>query len=398
MDAFDVVVIGAGAAGMMCAAVAGQRGKKVVLVEHAKSPGEKIRISGGGRCNFTNRDVGHENFISDNPRFCRSALAGYKSSDFMALLRRHGIAFHEKHRGQLFCDGSAMHVVGMLLAECAAGGVDLRTGCVVKAIRAAGDVFAVDTGAGELRARAVVIATGGLSIPKMGASDFGYRIARKFGITVVEPRPGLVPLVFDGQTWLPFSALSGISIEATITCEGPYGRARFHEDLLLTHRGLSGPAALQISSHWRPGLGVSVNLTPTLDWEGVLAAKAATHGTAAALVANWLPRRLADLWVQRVLPGGGVSRPVSDLPDHTLRTLGSSLSDWQVAPTDTEGFRKAEVTVGGVDTRSLSSQTMEARSVRGLYFIGEVVDVTGWLGGYNFQWAWASAVACARAL
>ena len=398
MDGFDVAVIGAGAAGMMCAAVAGQRGKKVVLLEHATSPGEKIRISGGGRCNFTNRDVGPENFISENPRFCRSALAGYRPIDFMVLLRQHGIAFHEKHRGQMFCDGSATQVVGMLLAECAAGRVDLRTGCGVKAIRTEADAFAIDTSAGQLSARAVVIATGGLSIPKMGASDFGYRIARKFGITVVEPRPGLVPLVFDGQTWLPFSALSGVSMESTITCAGPYGRARFQEDLLLTHRGLSGPAALQISSHWRPGLGICVNLTPSVDWNAVLAAKAATRGTASALVANWLPRRLADMWVQRALAGELVSRQVSDLPDQALRTLESSLTKWYVAPHDTEGFRKAEVTVGGVDTRMLSSQTMEARSVRGLYFIGEVADITGWLGGYNFQWAWSSAVACARAL
>lgn len=396
-QAFDVAVVGAGAAGMMCAAVAGQRGRRVVLVDHSARIGEKIRISGGGRCNFTNRGAGPEHFVSRNPHFCRSALAGYNASHFVDLVRQHRIEFHEKHRGQLFCDRSAGDIIDMLEAECASGGVTWRRETSIASVRRDGAHFRLETSAGSIAAKQLVIATGGLSIPKIGATDFGYRIARQFGHTIVEPLPGLVPLTFAAPLWKPFAELAGVSLTADIECTGPYGRAVFREDLLFTHRGLSGPAILQISNHWRSGAMLAIDLAPDFDWDSWVADKPGRKVLAATALADMLPRRLATTWSAKQL-GADAGRPLADLPDRRLRDLAQSLSRWQLSPAGTEGFRKAEVTLGGVDTREMSSRTMESRIVPGLFFIGEVVDVTGWLGGYNFQWAWSSAVACARAL
>jgi len=403
MQHFDIAIIGAGAAGMMCAAVAGQRGKKVVLVDHAESIGEKIRISGGGRCNFTNTGTSPANFLSENPHFCRSALARYTPRDFLGLLKQHRIAYHEKHRGQLFCDDSAEQIIAMLKDECATGHVAWRTGTRVAKVRHEGGAYVLETTDGDernatLRAPKLVIATGGLSIPKIGATDFGYRIAKQFGLKLTETRPALVPLTFQSEAWKPFAALSGLSVEVEIETQGPFGRGRFLEDLLFTHRGLSGPAVLQISSYWQPGGALRLNLMPDADTAAWTAQKAGQRGVAASLLAPALPKRLAEAWIERELAAPERARPVADLPDKTLKRLAESLTQWRITPNGTEGYRKAEVTAGGVDTRELSSQSMEAAKAPGLHFIGEVVDVTGWLGGYNFQWAWASAVACAGAL
>ena len=400
---------------MMCAAQAGQRGLRVVLIDHATKIGEKIRISGGGRCNFTNVNAGPDNFISHNRHFCRSALARYSAADFIALMRKHRIAFHEKHRGQLFCDDSAGQIIAMLEAECATGCVAWRTGCSVTAVRREGAGFALETErAGTLRAAQLVIATGGLSIPKIGASDFGYRIARQFGLKIIEPRPALVPLTFREATgateatepWQPFAQLAGVASEVQIASTGPYGRGHFREDLLFTHKGLSGPAVLQISTFWQSGERLLIDLAPGIDITGALLAakrdtgrgadKTGNPGQVATVLSRWLPRRLAQAFCESVPGAHGTL--LADCPDRVLKTLGACINQFTVLPSGTEGFRKAEVTVGGVDTRDLSSQTMAANKVPGLYFIGEVVDVTGWLGGYNFQWAWSSAVACARAL
>ena len=395
MHRFDAIVLGAGAAGLFCAAVAGQRGLRVLLIDHAPKLAEKIRISGGGRCNFTNRDVAPANFLSANPDFCRSALARYSPADFCALVRRHGIAFHEKHRGQLFCDDSAEQIIAMLVAEGDAGGVTRWQPCAVGAVRAVAAGLELDTDRGPVGAPQLVVATGGLSIPKIGATDFGYRLARQFGHRVVEPRPALVPLSFDAAAWAPFAALAGASLEVDIRCGSGRSQGRFTEDLLFTHRGLSGPAVLQISSYWREGQSVRMNLAPGQDLPAaLLRAKATSKKLVANELASIVPSRLADAWVGS---DAALQRPISDATDKSLQTLAARLADWQITPTGTEGYRKAEVTAGGVDTRDLSSQTMESK-VPGLYFIGEVVDVTGWLGGYNFQWAWASGAACARAL
>jgi predicted Rossmann fold flavoprotein len=403
MHDFDIAVIGAGAAGMMCAAVAGQRGKKVVLVDHATSIGEKIRISGGGRCNFTNIDTGPANFLSENPHFCRSALARYMPRDFLGLIKQHRIAYHEKHRGQLFCDDSAGQIIQMLLDECETGQVKWRTGTKVGKVRQEGGAYVIETTdangqAASLRTHKLVIATGGLSIPKIGATDFGYRIAKQFGLKLIDTRPALVPLTFEQQGWKQFAALSGLSLQVEIETQGRYGKGYFLEDLLLTHRGLSGPAVLQISSYWESGGALRLNLLPGADTAAWTTAKGAQRGGAASLMTPALPKRLADAWVERELSEVERSRPVADLPDKTLKRLAESLTQWRITPDGTEGYRKAEVTAGGVDTRELSSQTMEAGKAPGLHFIGEVVDVTGWLGGYNFQWAWASGVACGKAL
>ncbi|MFC5497961.1 NAD(P)/FAD-dependent oxidoreductase [Caenimonas terrae] len=418
MQSFDVVVIGAGAAGLFCAGQAGQRGLKVLLVDHSDKLGEKIRISGGGRCNFTNRDLEpaapHKHFLGDNPNFCRSALARYTPQDFIALVQKHGIPFHEKHKGQLFGDRSADDFIGMLVAECEAGQVTRWQPCSVKAIRSCdaddGARYEIDTDRGPVRSRNVVIATGGLSIPKIGATDFGYRIARQFGLRLVEPRPALVPLTFDGDAWAPYSQLAGLALPVQISTvrpepvEGPAPRkastssartVSFHEDLLFTHRGLSGPAVLQISSYWRPGQPIRIDLAPGVDLkEALLQAKARSRKLVANELAALVPARLADAWVQQ---DAAWQKPIGDATDKALLALAERLSRWELVPTGTEGYKKAEVTAGGVDTRDLSSQTMESKQP-GLFFIGEVVDVTGWLGGYNFQWAWASAHACAQAL
>ncbi|WP_281915501.1 NAD(P)/FAD-dependent oxidoreductase [Caldimonas thermodepolymerans] len=398
MHRFDVVIIGAGAAGLFCAGLAGQLGLKVLVLDHAKKVAEKIRISGGGRCNFTNRDAGPANFLSRNPNFCRSALARYTPQDFVALVRRHRIPFHEKHKGQLFCDDSSEDIIRMLLRECEQGGVTRWQPCAVAGVRQAGDRFELDTAAGPVRAARLVVATGGLSIPQIGASDFGYRLARQFGHAIVETRPALVPLTFDAATWAPFAPLAGVSLEVGIACGQGRGRGAFVEDLLFTHRGLSGPATLQVSSYWTPGQPVEIDLSPRRALAEVLrAAKAA--GSRRLLrneLAAALPARLAEAWLEAVPQLA--ARPVAEARDRDLETLAQRLHRWQLVPGGTEGYRKAEVTAGGVDTRELSSQSMESRRVPGLHFIGEVVDVTGWLGGYNFQWAWASAAACARAL
>jgi predicted Rossmann fold flavoprotein len=396
-ERFDAIVVGAGAAGLHCAALAGQRGLKVLLVDHAEKVAEKIRISGGGRCNFTNRDTTPANFLSANPHFCRSALARYTPTDFIALLQKHRIAWHEKHKGQLFCDDSSEQVIAMLLRECETGGVVRWQPCAVHGVRHGHAGFELDTDRGAVSAKQLVIATGGLSIPKIGATDFGYRLARQFGHAIVETRPALVPLTFDPVSWAPFAALSGLSLEASIETGEGKARTAFLEDLLFTHRGLSGPAVLQISSFWRPGTPIRLNLTPGRDLNAeLLQAKQSSRRKLANELAELIPKRLAEAWLA---PTPDLAeRTLPEQRDRDLAQLAARLQRWELKPQATEGYRKAEVTAGGVDTRELSSQTMASRLVPGLHFIGEVVDVTGWLGGYNFQWAWASAFACATAL
>jgi predicted Rossmann fold flavoprotein len=394
MQSFDAVVIGAGAAGLFCAGIAGQRGLRVLLLDHAEKLAEKIRISGGGRCNFTNRDAGPANFLSENPPFCRSALARYTPRDFIELVQRHRIAWHEKHRGQLFCDESSDEIIAMLRRECEAGGVVHRQPCAVRAVRQAASGFELDTDAGPVRTAQLVIATGGLSIPKIGASDFGYRLARQFGHRVIEPRPALVPLTFDAAEWQPFSALSGVSLEVAIETGQGRERGRFVEDLLFTHRGLSGPAVLQISSYWTSGTPIRIALAD-LD-KTLREAKTTSRRQLGNELAQHLPQRLAETWLAHLK--ASADKPMPEQRDRDLGALAQSLARWELTPNGSEGWKKAEVTAGGVDTRELSSQSMESRRVAGLYFIGEVVDVTGWLGGYNFQWAWASAAACAKGL
>jgi len=394
---YDVAVIGAGAAGMMCAAVAGQRGKSVVLIDHASKLAEKIRISGGGRCNFTNIGATPQNFLSQNPHFCKSALSRYTPQDFLTLVKRYRIGFHEKHKGQLFCDESAEDIIAMLKAECDLGHVDWRMPCAVAALGKDGDCFRLDTDAGVILAHQVVIATGGLSIAKIGATDFAYRIAKQFGLNMIEPRPGLVPLTFDGASWGAFADLAGISLEVEVATGGKKDAAHFLEDLLFTHRGLSGPAILQISSFWQPGTSLSLNLLPQIDVATTfIEGKTALKKNLSNLLAQWLPARLVD----GLLKGNGFdgAARIADMPDKQLRQLGQALNNWTIKPTGSEGYRKAEVTLGGVDTRELSQQSMMATKVPGLHFIGEAVDVTGWLGGYNFQWAWASGVAAGNAI
>jgi hypothetical protein len=390
-------VVGAGAAGLFCAALAGQCGLRVLLVDHAEKVAEKIRISGGGRCNFTNVEVGAANFESRNPDFCRSALARYTPRDFVALLGRHGIAWHEKHKGQLFCDGSSAQVIDMLLTECATGGVQRWQPCSVAEVRHNGGGFRLRTGRGEVDTPRLVVATGGLSIPKIGASGWGYDLARQFGHEIVETRPALVPLVCAGDPWEPFAALSGVALPVRIAARSGRGSMSFDDDLLFTHRGLSGPAVLQISTYWRAGEPLRVDLAPGQDLRRVfLDAKALPGRRVAAVLADVLPRRLAAAWLADSPELS--ERRVADCRDRDLHVLAESLQNWQVQPSATEGYRKAEVTAGGVDTRELDSRSLQSRRVPGLHFIGEVVDVTGWLGGYNFQWAWASAAACARAI
>ena len=395
---FDVAIVGAGAAGLHCAGMAGQLGLSVLLIDHAEPVAEKIRISGGGRCNFTNVEVAPANFVSANPDYCRSALARYTPRDFIALVERHGIAWHEKHKGQLFCDGSSQQVIDALLAECAAGGVTRWQPCTVAEVAAEETGFRLDTDRGPVTCARLVVATGGLSIPKIGASDWGHRLARRFGHRIVEPRPALVPLTVEGPEWSAFSGLAGLAVPVRISADASSERQAFEEDLLFTHRGLSGPAALQISTYWRPGEALQIDLLPQADaGAGLLAAKTAPGGRRlGAWLADTLPRRLAEAWLKAAVADG--ERPIGEMRDRELATFASSLHAWSVEPSGTEGFRKAEVTVGGVDTRELDSRSGESRRAPGLFFIGEVVDVTGWLGGYNFQWAWASAAACARAM
>ena len=386
----DVIILGAGAAGLMCAGVAGQRGRRVLVLEQARHPGEKIRISGGGRCNFTNLHTTPANFLSENPRFCHSALAGYTQRDFIALVEAYGIAWHEKTRGQLFCDGSSRQVIDMLLEECRKAKAQLRLGVRISAISKIEGGFVVMTDQGEFRARSLVIATGGPSIPKMGSSGFGYRIAEQFGLKIVPPRAALVPLTFDAALLAQFREMSGVSVDAVVGC----GKARFDEALLFTHRGLSGPAILQISSYWRDGQDIVIDMAPGIDVLSALKQLRGDHPRQemATALAEFVPKRLARIVAEAA---GGPER-IADFSDLLLARVADRVKHWRVRPNGTEGYRTAEVTLGGVDTAELSSKTFEARAVPGLHFIGEVVDVTGHLGGFNFQWAWSSGVAAGK--
>ncbi len=412
---YDAAVIGAGAAGMMAAGVAAQRGLRVALLDHAARLAEKIRISGGGRCNFTNIGTTPANFLSRNPDFCRSALRAYTPRDFIELIERHGVRWHEKHRGQLFCDDSSESIIEVLRRECDAGGVHWRMPCAVRAVAFEDGDYVLDTAQGRLRARQLVLATGGMAIPQMGATDFSLSVARQFGLRIVEPRPALVPLVFDAQQWRPFAALAGVALEVGMrvareaadpedTPASPAGRRRgrhaapgFVEDLLFTHRGLSGPAVLQISSYWRPGEALAVDLSPHEPMaDHLLRHKHGGRQRLATVLAQAWPRRLAECWLAQAEGLG--ERRVADASDRDLRTLAARIHDWRLRPTGTAGYKKAEVMSGGVDTDELDQRSLQARRRPGLYVVGEAVDVTGWLGGYNFQWAWASGMACGRAL
>ncbi len=381
-------MIGAGAAGMMCAAQAGQLGRNVLLIEHYPLLGEKIRISGGGRCNFTNVGAGPANFLSRNPDFCRSALARYTPGHFVAMVERHGIAYHEKKLGQLFCDATSHDIIRMLKAECDRGNVQWLMPCPVEGIERRTEGFVVATPQGSVACASLVIATGGLSVPKIGATPFGYRVAEQFGLAMVAPRPGLVPLAFAPEALARYGDLSGMSVDAEISCNG----GRFRENLLFTHRGLSGPAILQISSYWDGRTPLSIDLLPGQDAAQWLCAQASSQALLPNLLAHTMPRRFAQQWCA----AHGVALPLRQLGEPGLREVAAQLHDWRVLPSGTLGYQKAEVTCGGVDTAGLSSKTMAATGVPGLYFIGEVVDVTGWLGGYNFQWAWASGYAAGQ--
>jgi hypothetical protein len=389
---FDVAVIGAGAAGMMCAATAGARSRRVLLVDHYGKVGEKIRISGGGRCNFTNLHATHRDFLSRNPDFCRSALARYTPRDFVALVERHGIAYHEKTLGQLFCDGSARAIIDMMVAECRAAGVAWWQPCAVRGVGREDGAFVVDTDRGAVRAASLVIATGGLTVPKIGATPFAYRVAEQFGLAVVPPKPALVPLTFDAELLTRYGDLAGVSLDAEVSCAD----GRFREALLFTHRGLSGPAILQASSYWQAAGAkepIHVNLLPGVDARSWLASERRSPMLPATLLAQRLPRRFAQSWCE----AHGLAKPLAEMSDAQIEAAARALGDWPVQPSGTLGYNKAEVTLGGVDTRALSSKTMEALAVPGLYFIGEAVDVTGHLGGFNFQWAWASGHAAGEA-
>ena len=394
---FDAIIIGAGAAGLFCAARAGQRGRKVALIDHGETIGEKIRISGGGRCNFTNIHASPANFLSQNPHFCRSALSRYTPQDFIALVTKHRIAFHEKTLGQLFCDGPSQQIIDMLVDECASANVHLLHPVKVDAI-ARNDGFRLTTSIGELRADKVVIATGGLSIPATGATAFGYEIAKQFAVPLTPLSAGLVPLALDAPELERYGLLSGVSFDTLVTCDN--SNAEFREAALLTHRGLSGPAVLQISNYWLPGNHVAFDLLPGVDanqWlDGLRVRRPAVTSFAKALTEH-LPQRLADAWVKAHAPENG-AKAIANWTRAELGHVAALLKAWRLLPSGTLGYKKAEVTLGGVDTKALSQQTMEVRKVPGLHFIGEVVDVTGWLGGYNFQWAWASSAACGDAL
>ncbi len=386
MDAIrkNVIIVGGGAAGLMCAIEAGRRGRSVMVFEHAERLGKKILISGGGRCNFTNINAGSENFLSANPDFCKSALSRYTPADFIGLVEKHRIPYHEKKLGQLFCDGSSRQIVGLLEEECKAAGVEIRLGCKVHGIHR-NLSFQVETNHGLFSSDSLVIATGGLSFAKLGATDFGYRTAKEFGLKLTEARPALVPLEFREPAG--YGALSGISIDAAVYCN----KQSFRENILLTHRGLSGPAILQISSYWREGESIEINLLPGRSAESIFSEKCGNQ-TLSTVLSQYLPRRFVLHWCGPTMS----SKPPKQFGRAELEAIAQRLHHWEITPQGTEGYQKAEVTLGGVSTAELSSKTMEARSVPGLYFIGEVVDVTGWLGGYNFQWAWASGHAAGQ--
>ncbi|OQW39432.1 MAG: hypothetical protein A4S08_06885 [Proteobacteria bacterium SG_bin4] len=398
----DVVIIGAGAAGMMCSIEAGKRGRQVLLVDHAYKVGEKIRISGGGHCNFTNRYVKPENYLSSNPDFCRSALARYSSQDFISLIEKHGIRYHEKKLGQLFCDGSSKQIIDLLQSECRSVGVDWEIPSKVLKIEylpavnrsdRADRKFCITTEKNCIDSDSLVVATGGLSIPQIGASSFGYKIAEQFGIPVKPLRPALVGLTFADKDFIEFKNMSGMSIDAEVSCN----RASFRENILFTHRGLSGPAILQISSYWQPGQMLHVNLLPDQNLRQLIFDNRKRTVILPNLLACYLPKRFLKIWCSKLFPDMQIfSRPLSQFCDGDLQHIIEKLQKWSIAPTGTVGYKKAEVTAGGVDTNELSSKTMECKHVPGLYFIGEVVDVTGHLGGYNFQWAWSSGYAAGQ--
>jgi predicted Rossmann fold flavoprotein len=383
----DVIVIGGGAAGLMCAIEAGKRGRSVLVLEHAERLGKKILISGGGRCNFTNVNAGPENYLSSNPHFCKSALARYTPADFIALVEKHRIPYHEKKLGQLFCDVTSRQIVELLQAECDAARVEIRLNCQVKEVTKNTN-FQVHTNQGTLQCNSLVIATGGLSFPKIGATDFGYRIARQFGLKLTATQPGLVPLTFGVEEQTAFGQLSGISIDATASAND----AHFRENILFTHRGMSGPAILQVSSYRKEGDSIVLDLLPDRPALEILVANRQTNKELKNLLGQYLPQRFLQEWCARFAP----SRPMNRYSTQELEGIARRLHHWEIKPAGTEGYGKAEVTLGGVDTGELSSKTMEARRVPGLYFIGEVVDVTGWLGGYNFQWAWAAGHAAGQ--
>jgi len=387
MVKWDVIVIGGGAAGLFCAIEAGKRGRRVLVLEHADRVGKKIAISGGGRCNFTNIYSKPENFTSSNPHFCKSALARYTPVDFIALVEKHGIAYHEKKLGQLFCDGSSQQIIDLLLRECSDAGVEIRYRSEVLEVQKS-DTFALETNQGSLTSDSLVIASGGLSIAPLGATDFGYRVARQFGLQIEDPRPGLVPFTLTSQMLERWARLAGVSVDALVAHDGQ----QFRENILFTHRGLSGPGILQISSYWKPGEPVSINLLPDKDALDMLAQNQTSEIELVNLLSRHLPRRFAEVWCEIF----AASKPLRQYNHNELEDIARRLHDMRVTPSGTEGFKKAEVTVGGVSTAELSSRTMEARRVSGLYFIGEVVDVTGQLGGYNFQWAWASGYAAGQ--
>lgn len=401
----DVIIIGSGAAGMMCALQAGQRGCSVVLLDHAKKLAEKIRISGGGRCNFTNINTKPENFISSNPHFCKSALSRYTPYDFIALLQKHNIGFHEKTLGQLFCDDESEAIITMLRNECEAAGVKRFMNCEVEEIKytpyseAQGlgkkAKFYVSTSRGEFAAGSLVIATGGLSIPKTGATPFGYHVAEQFGVPITKLKAGLVPLTFAPDDWTPYANLTGVSFEAIVTT----AKQSFRENVLVTHRGLSGPAILQASSYWQHGTPLHINMLPDLDMLAVLSEHKASKKQLANFLTQWFAKSFADVWCEQLAVRTQVTNlPLNQYNDKQRKLIAEQLHDWQVMPSGTMGYSKAEVTCGGVDTTALSSKTMECNDVPGLYFIGEVLDVTGQLGGYNFQWAWASGYAAGQSV
>jgi len=392
MQSYDVIVVGGGAAGLMCAQLAGHRGKKVLLLEHNDRVGKKILISGGGRCNFTNLHTRPENFLSENPHFCKSALARYTPRDFLNLVEKHGIPYFEKKLGQLFCEVSAKQITQMLLKECGEAGVEIKTNCKIDSIQAEGGAFDIRSSLGGFRTSRLILATGGLSFQNLGASPFAYKIAEQFGLKVVPPRPGLVPLIFKPEDAAAFAELSGVSLDVEARC----GKKSFRENILFTHRGLSGPAILQISSYWKKGEKLFLNLLPDLKTEDWLLREKnrGNKSEVKNLLGQFFPKRFAEIWCERQFP----SRPLNQISDKDLSKLAQNLQAWEIEPAGDEGYSKAEVTCGGIDTSELSSQSMESNKVSGLYFIGECVDVTGWLGGFNFQWAWASANACAQSL
>jgi predicted Rossmann fold flavoprotein len=384
LETVDIVVIGAGAAGMMCAIEAAKRGRSVLVVDHAKAAGEKIRISGGGRCNFTNLHASPKNYLSQNPHFCISAMSRYTQRDFIALVERHRIAYHEKTLGQLFCDGSALQIIEMLLGEMKRHGARLKLGCSVSSVEKSAHGFTLQLTDGPVRCRSLVVACGGKSIPKMGATSFGYDIATQFGLRIVETRPALVPLTFEPNTLERLKPLAGVAVDAVVSC----GKTKFAEAMLFTHRGISGPSILQISSYWREGDEIRIAMLPETDIFEALREQRKQNGKQAlqTALALYLPRKLAQTIAEEI----GAIGHLADMSNKMFRRVEAAINDWRIKPAGSEGYRTAEVTLGGVDTRDLDSKTMEAKSVPGLFFIGEVVDVTGWLGGYNFQWAWSS--------